>query len=217
MRTIGDTDEDMRANEKVEYYTITIDSKDELQWIYSATDFQNILNGAFKGSILKKLFVSLYGYLDSEKRKKDMFDFSYMGGGLLLVFERSVFELIIHAEGMMQYRIIPVYEVKIPKRGIYDHPPIDIGLNEDNFYINLGKKFELNCFEQTIDKISVKATDGHPFLLSGFDESLAEQAMIISDLPAAVELFASNGVVMNLIGDGIEYYQILLEQEKNKK
>ena len=92
--------------EKVEYCTIHIDATESMSWVYSAVDFQEVLDQALKGQTLKNVLVSLYGYLDSCKREKNFFDFSYMGGTLLIVAENTVLELVIHALGMMEYRIL---------------------------------------------------------------------------------------------------------------
>ena len=198
--------------QKVEYYTIKIASQEKMSWVYSAFDFQNILNDELQGHMLKKVFVSLYGYLDSAKRKKDRFDFSYMGGTLILVFEDRIFELVIHTEGMIEYRIMPSYETQIPTSGSIDYPPSNTGIKGDNNYYDLGKEFDLNCFGQIVKEIKVNKTDTYPFDLEGFDETLAAEAEKQGDLPSGVELFMNNGVVLKLLGDCIEYFIVELEE-----
>ena len=199
---------------KLEYYTIILDSQEEMSWVYSASDFQKVLNDAFRGQILTKVFVDLAGYLDLVRREEDFFDFSYMGGKLILVFEKQLLELVIHVEGMMEYRIIPIYDARIPKCGKVDYPPSDMRMTWNNDYYNLGKEFELNCFEQKVEKITVNKTDIYPFYLEGFDEALATDAAERGNLPAGVEISMSNGVLLKLLGDSIEYLFVELEKQK---
>ena len=200
--------------QKVEYYTIKIDSQEKMSWVYSASDFQNILIEGLQGHTLKKVFVSLYGYLDAAKREKDHFDFSYRGGTLILIFENRLLELVIHTEGMMGYRIVPIYNASLPTCGRIDYPPSETGIKGDNNYYDLGKEFDLNCLEQTVQKIKVNKTDTYPFDLEGFDEMLAIEAEKQGDLPSGVELFMSNGVVLKLLGSCIEYFFVKLEEHE---
>ena len=64
-------------SEKVKFYTIPIRSLDGMSWVYSATDFQNLLEKELAGQVLKRFFVRLYGYLASEKRNENHFDFLF--------------------------------------------------------------------------------------------------------------------------------------------
>lgn len=70
-------------NRTVEYYTVKIDSVKELTWVYSAEELQRSLEAELKGQTLKRLFVSLYGHLASQRKAEDFFDFTYMGGTAL--------------------------------------------------------------------------------------------------------------------------------------
>lgn len=171
-----------RVREKVEFYTIKIESQKELSWVYSATEFRDALHKEFNGQKLNRLFVSLYGYLASSKRSDNLLDFSYRGGTLLAVFERSVLELVIHVEGMIQYRILPLHEVKIPKYGRTDYPPSDTGFNGDDYY-DLSNEFDVTFVDTVTKGVEVDKTGVYPFDLEGFDEALAAEAEQRGDLP----------------------------------
>ena len=201
--------------EKVEFYTIQIDSSKRLEWVYSAIDFEKVLLEEFKSQKLNRLFVSLYGYLDSSKRSDICWDFSYRGGSLLAIFDLSVLELVIHAEGMIKYRIFPVYELKYFVNGRIDYPPSDTGLKGDSYYYDLGKEINGKCFGASIESIEVGTTDAYPFDLSGFDENLAKESEKREDLPTGVELKFANNVKLELLGDVIEYFCVKFEDSKN--
>ena len=202
-------------SEKVEYYTIKIDSQQEMSWVYSAADLQKQLSAAFQGQSLKKLFVSLYGYLDYSKRRDDYLDFSYMGGTLLLVFDHSVLELVIHVEGMMEYRIMPAWEVKIPKQGTVDWPPEDMWIRSTScYYYNLGQEVAPYCFERVIRAITVNKSDIYPFSLRGWDEIQGKEAEKRGDLPQSIELHMDGGACLYLCGEELEYFYIQFEEEK---
>ena len=201
--------------EKVEFYTIKIDSSKKLEWVYSAIDFEKVLLEEFKAQKLNRLFVSLYGYLDSSKRSDACWDFSYMGGSLLAIFDRSVLQLVIHTEGMIEYRIFPVYELKYLVNGRIDYPPSDTGRKGDSYYYDLGKEINGKCFGASIESIEVGKTDIYPFDLSGFDETLAQASEKRGDLPTGVELKFANNVKLKLLGDEIEYFCVKFEDGEN--
>ena len=204
--------------EKVEFYTIKIDSLKDLEWVYSAMDFERVLLEELKAQKLNRLFVSLYGYfgyLDSSKRSDICWDFSYMGGTLLVILDRSVLELVIHAEGMMEYRIFPIHELKYLVNGRIDYPPSDTGLKGDSYYYDLGKEINGKCFGASIESIEVETTDVYPFDLSGFDETLAQASEKRGDLPTSVELKFANNVKLALLGDEIEYFCVKFEDGEN--
>ena len=200
--------------ERVEYYTIQINSDEKMSWVYCATNFQSVLNRAMKGQSLKKVFVSLYGYLASQKRSDSYFDFIYSGGTLLLVAEHTVLELVIHAGGMMEYRLLPICEVNIPDHGRIDYPPHKTGCVGDRFFYDLGRDFNIFCLEQEIEEIMVQKTDAYAFPLDGFDEDQAAEAEELNELPQSVRINMENGMTLNMEAD-IEYFYVQIEDNRN--
>ena len=199
--------------EKVEFYTIKIDSLKDLEWVYCATDFQRVLNQALKGQSLKKVFVSLYGYLDSQRRSDRYFDFSYIGGTLLLVTEDAVLELVIHAGGMMEYRLLSICEVNIPDCGRIAYPPHDTGCVGDRYYYDLGSDFNIFCLERKMEEIVVQKTDAYAFPLDGFDEDRAAEAEKLNELPQSVKINMVNGITINMEAD-LEYFYVQIEDNQ---
>lgn len=201
--------------EQVEFYTIKIDSSKELEWVYSAIDFEKVLREELKEQKLNRLFVSLYGYLDSSKRSDLCWDFSYMGGSLLAIFDRSVLELAIHAEGMIEYRIFTIYELKYLVNGRIDYPPSDTGLKGDSYYYELGKEINGKCFGVPIETIEIGTTDAYPFDLERFDKNLAQEAEKRGDLPTGIKIKFENNEKLELLGDAIEYFYVKIEDGNN--
>lgn len=201
-----------KMKNKVEYYTIRIDSQTPFAWVYSADGLQDTLGKAFAGSRLTGLFVHLHGYLDSKRIGDDRIDFSYMGGTLLLVSEQRVLELRIHANGLMEYRILPRHEVHIPASGRRSKPPADMGLKGDPYYYDLGRELDPRCLGQGIQGVAVPKTDAYPFHLAGFDEELAAEAERRGVLPDEVAWRLENGFLLRLCGSGLEYFDVRLER-----
>lgn len=200
------------VREKVEFYTIKTDSQKEMSWVYSATEFQNVLTKEFHGQKLNRLFVRLYGYLASSKRSDHLLDFAYTGGTLLVIFERSVLELDIHTVGMMQYRILPFHEVNIPRHSNTDYPPPDTGSKDENYFYDLSHAFDLTFVETEVRKVEVNKTVTYPFELEGFDEAIAAEAQKRGDLPQDIYFYMDNGVLLKLCEDCNEYFYIELEK-----
>ena len=201
--------------ERVEFYNIKIDAEKEMAWVYSAMAFQELLNREFRGQSLKKLFVPLWGYVRCQKRSENYFDFSYISGPLLLVFNNSVLELMIHTDGMVEYRFIPLEKVQIPEYSRKDFPPSNTDDVGSSYYFDLTGEFGLSFVDETIKFIEVTKTDAYPFDLDGFDEELAAEAEQRCDLPRDVKLFMNNGAVLNLCAE-LEYYYIKATTEAKK-
>ena len=197
--------------EKAEFYNIDVDTEKEFSWVYSATQFEEVLAEALINQKLKRVFVSLYGYLESRDKRNNYFDFSYMGGALLLSFEHAVLELSIHAKGLMEYRLLSPWEVKISKNPTKDFLPNDATYLSDLYFYDLGKEFELDCFDSTLHMVNIEKTEVYPFYLSGFNEELGQEAEERCDLPSSINLRFKNGVILRLYGDDIEYYHVKIE------
>ena len=197
---------------RVEFYKIKINSDEKLKWVYSAEEFEKLLIEEIQGQKLIKVFVSLFGYLDSSKFGEMKWDFSYLGGTLLVVFNKSVLELLIHGEGMIQYRIFPAYELEYLINGRIDYPPSDIGIKGDPYYYDISKEFDDKCFGAPLKTVEVIKTDSYPFEPSSFDEKLAQEAEKKGDLPSSVDLGFENNVTLRLVGDPLENFYMEIDE-----
>ena len=159
------------------------------------------------GKTLKKMFVDLYGYIDSMQYDGNRISFSYMGGSDLLVFDDIAVELCIHGEGMIQYRVFDNFDASCigKKRG---YAPEDTYTNTSYFF-DLATVLALQFEDKTLKTIEIEPTDMWPFSQSWFDE---EKANSSNDLPSIVKFHMSNDVQICFAGDSIEYYYMYLEQ-----
>ncbi len=193
---------------RVNYSTI-ITPNDESKWNYCYQALQNELNDLCKNHILKKVYVNLQGYLESFHHDKNYYDFSYFGGPVILIFDNIAIEIYVHGNGMIQHRIINLWDIKI--KNSKDFPPSDMGLKGDNYFYNLGNQFQLSYEEQKVVSVLVDETDCYPFDLEGFDEQKAKVAEETNSLPNNIHFKLENGVDFGIYADCIEWFYIKLE------
>lgn len=116
---------------KVEYYKAKLPDT-EWAWSYSANELQLKLMSILVGQEIEGIYVGLDGYLESMHNDKNVIDLTYMGGTVLLLFKKIVVEILIHVEGMIEYRCFSRWEIRLQK--INDYPPDDMALSEKYYY-----------------------------------------------------------------------------------
>lgn len=191
---------------KIDYYEIALPEKDYIT-AYSAAELKSELLEALAGKELKKMFVDLYGYIDSSQYDDNGISFSYMGGKDLLVFDDVAVELCIRGEGMIRYRVFENFDADcfVKKRGF---APADTRTNISYFF-DLATVLDLQFEDTTLRNIETVTTDVWPFSPSWFDE---KKATASNDLPNVIKFHMSNGVQICFAGDSIEYYYMYLKQ-----
>ena len=194
---------------KVNYSTI-ITPNNESKWYYSYEELQNELNELCKNHVLKKVYVTLQGYLDSFHKDENYYDFSYLGESVVLLFDNVAIEIHVHGAGMIQHRTINLRDIQI--KSTNDFPPRDMGLNGDNYFYDLGNQFQLSYEEQKVVYVLVDKTDCYPFDLKGFDEQKAKAAEETGTLPNNVHFQLENGVDFGIYADCMEWFYIELSR-----
>lgn len=198
-----------RSLDRVEYTTITSNNP-EYSWSYSCCELEEKLTAQLVGKKLKKVFVGLAGYLECAKREENYYDYSYMGGTVLMVFSNNVaLELYICAEGMIAHRFHNVSDLTF--QTAKDYPPNDIVLSEKYFF-DLKNEFTDSFESKEIIGIKVDGTNTYAFSVKGFDEEKAILSMNQNKLPANIHFILDDGVQFSLLGDTIEYFDICLEK-----
>lgn len=187
--------------------------EDNFAWSYSAKELNKIIADACTAQKLKKVYTSLYGYLESLGHSANSYDFSYLGGTVIMVFDSVVICFRIHVSGMIEYLLLNPWEIK--PRIQYDLPPEDRFENDCYFY-DMGEEFELEYEDAAVENIVVNVTDAYPFKLKGFDTEAAASAEKQGDLPQGIEFVLDNGVTLGLCGDWMEYFFIRLMKQKNE-
>lgn len=191
---------------KVQFSKISTPS-DKIPWYYSHQELQRQLNAVCKNHTLKKVYVGLTGYLESFRHGQNDYDFSYLGGPIICLFDHTVVEICIHGMGMIQYRRIDREKVKI--ESTKDFPPSTLFDGFDCFY-DLSRQFEWSYEEQSVCAVLVDSTDCYPFSLESYDEEKAEKAIKTHSLPNGIHFQLANGVDFGIYADDVEYYYIRL-------
>lgn len=197
--------------DRVWYSTITASVNTEFTWNYCDVDFENELNELLVGKKIKKVYVGLDGYLEGRKLEENYYDFTYMGGRVLFIFDENIaLELEIYAEGMIAHRILSVSDLTI--HSTKNHPPNDMVLSNEYFY-DIKDEFVLSFEEKRIVEIAVDGTNDYAFLAEGYDKDKATLAMYQNKLPSNIHFVLDNDVTISLIGDQIENFYLYLEKK----
>ena len=197
---------DWNEHGKIDYYEIDLPEK-EYTTAYSAAELKEELSRLLAGKSLKKMYVALYGYIDSRQYDDNRISFHYMGGSDLLIFDDTAVELCIHGEGMIRYRVFDNFDAGcvVKKRG---YAPED-SYTKTSYFFDLATVLALQFEDTSLKTIEIDSTDMWPFSQSWFDE---EKASASNDLPNIVKFHMSNDVQICFAGDSIEYYYMYLEQ-----
>jgi hypothetical protein len=192
--------------EKVNYLTVTTPDI-EYSWCYSYLDLQDRLNELCKNHTLKKVYVNLISYAESYSQDINYYSFSYLGGPAILIFDNVAIEFCIHGVGLVKYREMNPWDVKVRKS--YDLPPDDEYIFDRYFY-DLGKQFELQYEKEQVNKVIVDRTDYYAFDVNGFDEERVQASEKANILPKGMHFRLANGVDFAVCADEIEYFYIEL-------
>ncbi len=193
---------------KINFCEINVPDE-KFMWSYSRQELLKMLNEKCKGLVLKKIYVNLLSFLESLRYDRYYCDLSYLGGTVILVFNKLVVQMEIHGIGMIEYRIINPWEIKIKK--IYDLPPTE-GLYGDKFFYDLSLCLDSSFIDQKIEYVAVDRTDYYSIYFSSFDDEKAEKAGKERDLPRNIHFHLENGLDLVLYGDELEYFYIKLEK-----
>ena len=180
-----------------------------MKWCYSAEMLEKELNEKCCGQTVTNIYVGLKGYLETMHWSENFYDFSYMGGAVLVLFEKTVLVLYIHGLGMFEYGFLDIWDVKVKET--IDYVPDNLGFNGDNSFYNLNNQFYLKFIGSKIIDIEVGRTNCYPLPLSTFDEERAELAEKKNDLPERISLNFENKVKFMLVADEIEYFYVKLD------
>ena len=195
---------------RIEYYEINL-PEHELKPAYSAEELRADLSSLLTAKTLRKVFVALYGYIDSSQRTENSLDFSYMSGACLLVFDDLAIELCIHAEGMIRYHVF--YDINpsafVKKTGF---APEDT-YSSSSYFVDIAPLLNLKYENSWVKTVEEFPADTWSFQQSWFDEAKAEAS---GNLPNLIKLNMSNGVRVCFEGDSIECYFMWLEQYLDK-
>ena len=194
--------------DKVNYSTIvTPDSA--RKFYYSYAELQGELNELCRKHTLKKVYVSLHGYLESTYQRENYYDFSDFGGLVILILDNTAIEFCIYGTGLVACRSMNLWDIRITNEK--DLPPSDMWIRKNYYFYDLSKQFLLKYEDHTVQKVVVDNIDYYAFKSRGLDENKAKIAAETSALPDCVHFYLSNGVDFGIYSDAIEYFHIELK------
>ena len=193
---------------EMKYYEIQVP---DIVWqtCYATQELLHDLQ-SIEGQRIVAIMVNLDSYLEALSWHVNRIDLTYLGQPSLIFFENNVLQLDIYVEGMIRYRVFPVWEVKRKSR--YGIPPDDIVIN-NRFYFDVADHrygISFNYTNTPVHKIIVKGTNSWGFSQSWFDSQKAKVASRKNDLPTEIVLCTENCSI-RFVGDEIENYWVLFE------
>ena len=198
-------------NKRITYSVINISDNSEWKWCYSAKELQEELNILFTNQSIKSIFVQLYGYLASH-HSKNYIDLSCEAGGCIVVFDKSIIELEIHAEGQINYRFLSINNVEI--KTVKDYPPKDYDTLINSYFDIVNHDISIDIINKRVTGFDVIGTDMWCFSLKSFNNDLAKIASLKHDLPAEIDINTTEAKI-RLIGDCIEYFRVIIEEKQS--
>ena len=179
------------------------------EWCYSARAFQKQLNQLTKGLVLEKLYVYLDDYLAGRGHNRKCLNLSFVGGYVLLIFNKLAIEFVLHVEGMVKYSVFSPSQIQIEAK--YDHITDQYNPAYADL-IELKEYFEEEYAGKRMLKAEVGHTDTWGFHLEGFDKERAGIAADANDLPERIVFHLVNDVQLKLVCDDLEYCYIFVEK-----
>jgi hypothetical protein len=193
---------DWENHGKTWFYQIDLPESD-YEDCYLAIEFEKKLNFFCGSSCLRKVFISLDSYLFRQQYKKNSYFFGY-GSQVLLVFDRFIFDLQVYAEGLFKYCVRegidlaknePLFE-RVPEKGV------------ENCFCDTKKMFTVPYEDTIIESCFVKSTDSAPFGYIKLDDLKDKD---LPELPERVVLALDNNHSIEIYGDPIEFFGILMK------
>ncbi|MBE6592327.1 MAG: hypothetical protein E7646_09850 [Ruminococcaceae bacterium] len=175
-----------------ELYTFDFPEK-AFEWCYSAKAFCKFLNELCVGSVIKKIYVGATNYAEPLRVDQNYVNY-YIGSELLIQFDSFLLDLLIHAEGLFQWRVFNNGEHTIPEPVL---KYIEDGYKEFCDIGNVYDNFNLDYTNSIIKQVTVDDTDCWPWDAKDFDESKVGNPI---ELPEAIHLHLDNGCVLSLRG-----------------
>lgn len=180
------------------YYKIVLpDAK--YNRIYSAYKVEKNLKELIEGNGFYAIFVRAEN-LEYADLYQDYWDFTIMGGEILVPFNNFTLGLIIHGAGLMKYCIYPALsELDIVSLDIDE---LENTIHDNNVFYDAGDTYHMNL-GLIVEKCAFETTERYPFS-SGWDKEMLDNS---NSLPKKLKLETEFLDVL-FCGSEIEYFYI---------
>ena len=177
---------------KSEIYTFKTPDT-EFEWCYSAKSFESAIGSISNGKEIRSIYVSAMNYRDPLRVKRNFVNY-YLGSEVIVEFDDYVVDLLVHAQGLYQWRIFDKKDIEIvgPKTKF-----IDDGDEEFCKIGNVYEAFELEYLNSRIESVKVDKTTYWPWAARGFDKSKLEDPI---ELPENLHFNLANGNTLSFLG-----------------
>ena len=177
---------------KSELYTFDL-PEEEFEWCYSAKDFESAFGDIVRNKEIRAIYVSATNY-QGPLRVKENFVNYYVGSEIIIEFDDVLIDLLIHAQGLYQWRCFDDKRVRIvgPRLDF-----IEDGDEEFCKIANVYNAFELEYLNSAIESVSVDVTTYWPWAARGFDKSKLGDPI---ELPENLHLNLANGNMLSFLG-----------------
>lgn len=177
---------------KSELYTFDLTEK-EFEWCYSAKDFEIAFGDITRNKEIRAVYVSATNYQGPLRVKKNFVNY-YVGSEILIESDEVLVDLLIHAQGLYQWRYFDKKDVGIVG------PRLDFIEDGDEEFCKIGNvynAFELEYLNSKIEAVGVDVTTYWPWAARGFDKSKLGDPI---ELPENLHLRLSNGNTLSFLG-----------------
>lgn len=185
-------DIDWNSNGKLDLYTFNLIKK-EFEWCYSAKNLEADLNNLCLSKEIRAIYVSAMNYREPLTVRKNFVNY-YVGSEIIIEFDDIILDLLIHAQGLYQWRYFEKKDIEIIG------PKVKLISNGDMEFCNIHNVYNAFNFEylnSAINSICVDITDCYPWEANSFDESKLSDSI---ELPENLHFNLVNGNTLSLLG-----------------
>lgn len=177
---------------RVNLYSFDLPDK-SFDWCYSAKMFQKKLTELCMNKEIKAVYVSSLNYSSPLHVGKNTVNY-YLGSEVLVELDDIVLDLLIHAEGLFEWRFFSKKEIKLIG------PTLDFIEDGKNTFCKVESAyhaFECEYCASCIQKISVGETTFWPWTPCGFDQTKLGSPV---EVPQSLWFHLKNGNALSFIG-----------------
>ena len=162
----------------------------EYECCYSAGALQKTLNRLCVGKMIRKMYVSTLNYAEPLGAEQNYVNY-YLGPQLLILFDGLLLDLLIHGEGLFEYRYFEEREI----RGISEK--FDFRDEDENQFCDIGEYFDADGFSSEVGLVQVDETHYFSCYPAEFDETRLAESL---ELPEFVHFMMKDRKVLTLQG-----------------
>lgn len=187
--------------------------------VCSAAELEMVFEKECVGHYLRSILVDIngYAYMDAYD---NVYDFTDMGGQLLIALDDKTISLIIHGEGLFDYRILP--EINEMVKSTIEYGELD-ELDDrwryhNSLFYDLAKQWRVDngfpILEIGIERCKVEYCRWPCRSSKRFDKDQLREG---AQLPKSIRLYLDDKIWFDFIGDSIEFFYITVSNVNDSR